>query len=146
MAVRWCTFNENGGYIDTDLTYYSAMVVYALGDKLDHYYWPEAESSLEFNAISYKFPVGGTSHSDSTWAKMGEITIELTKDPSINANMHYVKIAGLYGHSVLNVGSPALSITSGGDIGICFTGGTRIDNIAGAKKKIFCNGDETVLP
>ncbi len=140
MAIRWCAYGFDGNYVDVDLDYDHGLVTYYLNDRPYNYQGVYSTPSLEFNTLSYSFPMAWVGDRDA-WAKEGSISIQLRKDPSITRNIHHVKVAGLYGHSVINMSAPSISI-GGGDIGISFSGNVSVDNIAGAKAKVLY--DETI--
>ena len=56
----------------------------------------------------------------------------------VSANIDCIFVAGLYGHTVVGIGAPSVSVSKG-SFGISFTGNTSIDEIAGRKATIYRN-------
>ena len=140
-AVRWAAYDTNG--YDLDVTKYSETT------NID-YYWGTTkkfsrvgtqEANLEFNAINLQFDVVETFYSNTgiaeeAYAKNGKIFAALKVEPKVTNNLSYLKVAALYGHTLIGVGSPSISLSVPAGISIGFSGNTSIDPIAGSKVKI----------
>lgn len=138
MAVRWCAFGFDGDYLDVDLTDSLGVVTYYLGNQRYDIRSFSPEKSLEFRTLQCTFPVIDPLHRDA-WAKQGAMSISLERDSTITRDIHHIKIAGLYGHSVINIGIPSITV-SANDVGFSFSGGLNTDNIADAKIKVTWDG------
>lgn len=96
------------------------------------------EPNLDFNTVNMQFNVL-KSLGDQTYAyaKHGEVRVKAKVEEESGAVINYIKIAGLYGHTLLGLGSPTLSVGPGaGNISISLTGSVSVDNIGGRKAKI----------
>lgn len=141
FGVRWAAIGTNGAVIDTTAGYLtSAFVMYYLnGGGLSTAKRMDFEENMEFNIVSTSFMVYDSIL--DIWAKEGSLYLQIEKDPSVTAEIAYVKIAGLYGHSIISIGAPSLSVGAGdGAISFSFSGGINIDNIAGCKYKFYPDG------
>lgn len=141
FGVRWAAIGTNGAVIDTTAGYLTSayVIYYANGGGISTSKRMDFEENMEFNTVSASFPV--SDYILDTWAKQGDIYLQIEKDPSVTAEIAYVKMAGLYGHSIINIGAPAISVgTSDGAISFSFSGGLNIDNIAGCKYKFYSDG------
>ncbi len=76
------------------------------------------------------------------YARTGTIEVTINVPKGVNQNIHHIFVSGLYGHTLIGLGSPSVSVTPG-SIGIGFTGNTSIDSIADRKATI--RTDSTVV-
>lgn len=138
-AMRWIAYDSKGSDIGVQQTSYSM--------KIDYYYKGNAageggkmfamngdsEPNLDFNTLNMQFPVG-LSHSSPSgiifdcYAKTGEVTVSIKVPEKSQQSISYIFVAGLYGHTLVGIGSPCVSYSSGG-IGIGFTGLTTTDDL-----------------
>jgi len=51
-----------------------------------------------------------------------------------------MKVAGLYGHSVIDIGDPSVSVDMAMSVSISFTGGLATDKIAGRQAHVLRGG------
>lgn len=119
---------------------------YDLTCKIDYYVGPQKfyegtgteEPNLDFNVVNMQFNVL-KSLGDQTYAyaKHGEVKVKVKVEEESDAIINYIKIAGLYGHTLIGAGSPTVAVGPGvGNISISLTGNTSVDNIGGRKAKI----------
>lgn len=142
-AMRWIAYDSTESDIGVQQTS-SSM-------KIDYYYKGNAageggkmfdmngtnEPNLDFNTLNMQFPVG-LSHSSPSgiifdcYAKTGEVTVSIKVPAKSEQSIRYIFVAGLYGHTLVGVGSPCVSYSNGA-VGIAFTGQTNTDSIASRK-------------
>lgn len=60
----------------------------------------------------------------------------LKNDDSVKNKINYIKVAALYGHTILGFDFPSISLSPSGAISIGFSGNLSIDAIGGHKVKI----------
>lgn len=149
-AVRWAAYDSNGHEIDvtkysqrTDINYYWGTTY-----KFDRDGTQEA--NLDFNAINLQFDITEIFTSnigirEEAYAKDGSIFAALKVEPEVTNNISYVKVAALYGHTLIGIGSPSISLSVPAGISIGFSGNASTDPIAGDKVKISI-GDNSTSP
>ena len=140
-AVRWIAFDSEGD--DFDVTRYaldSTIEYYDGSAKLATRTGTE-EPNLDFNTVNIQFDMNvNMGEHIYAYAKRGEIRISIRVQNGTNANINYIKIAGLYGHTLFGIGFPSLSAGSGNSLSLSFTGSTEIDNTAGRKAIYYAGG------
>lgn len=86
-------------------------------------------NGLEFNTVQFNIPMsfaGG-----DTVALDGSVQLQVQKNASQARDFEYVKFSAIYGHTILNIGFPSLSVDNHGGVGIGFSGGLNTDNVGG---------------
>jgi hypothetical protein len=137
-AMKWVAFDSVSKAFD--------VTRYDLTCKIDYYVGPQKfyegtgteEPNLDFNVVNMQFNVL-KSLGDQTYAyaKHGEVKVKVKVEEESDAIINYIKIAGLYGHTLIGAGSPTVAVGPGvGNISISLTGNTSVDNIGGRKAKI----------
>lgn len=145
MGIRWVAIASDG--LTVDVSAYSSEASVNYHYFLDTYttitYDPTDSnfaSETDFNALTCTFPMQTGISSDPSYALSGDIETTIKKDSGVTRQIYYLKICGVYGHSVVNIGAPSVSFTPGDTaIGISFSGGFNIDNIGIKKYKIYTN-------
>lgn len=148
-AMKWIAYDSNDQEIGVQQTsvrmnvhyYYKGNAAMEGGKMFDMD--GENEPNLDFNVLNMKFPVSLAYSSQSgiifdCYSKTGEVTVsvKIPDGSTQNQSIHHIFIAGLYGHTLVGIGSPSVSI-SAGSIGISFTGNTSIDSIASRRATIY---------
>ena len=154
-AMRWIAYDDNGNTIGVEQSSRSISVEYHFGRSSSpvsgpafaHYGFPTYQPNLDFNTINMQFPVYRTHMGASAvildcYARTGTIEVTINVPKGVNQNIHHIFVSGLYGHTLIGLGSPSVSVTPG-SIGIGFTGNTSIDSIADRKATI--RTDSTVV-
>jgi hypothetical protein len=139
-AVHWMA-KTSGGF-DLDVTKFSddTVVKYYYNSTYMFQRTGTEVVSLAFDSFELKFPMtetftSSTGLTETAYAKEGYIQVSVRVEPEVTNDISYLKVAAVYGHRILGIGEPTLSI--GGDgITISFTGSITIDNIADHKVKI----------
>lgn len=140
-AVRWLAYDTNG--------YEFSIIQTGLDVEID-YYWNntlqftregEEEPGLEFNTVNIQFDVTEIFYKSDTipeeaYAKNGKITISVKVDDSVNNEINYILVAGLYGHTTVGAVYPSVSLSPGESVSIDFSGNLSIDSVAAKKAKI----------
>lgn len=145
MGIRWIAIASDG--LPVDVSAYSSEATvnyhYFLNTYTTITYDPSDSnfaSETDFNALTCTFPMQTGISSDPSYALSGELETTIKKDSGVTRQIYYLKICGVYGHSVINIGAPSVSFTPGDtSIGISFSGGFNIDNIGIKKYKIYTN-------
>lgn len=151
MGIRWVAIASDGLSVDTSAFSSVARVTYTYypGDSIDRTYSASDSnfsSETNFNALTCTFSMTYGSSSDPYYALSGSLTTTIQKDAAVSRDIYYLKICGVYGHSIINIGAPSVSFTPGDtSIGISFTGGLSIDNIGIKKYKIYTNGTKVAI-
>lgn len=150
-AMRWIAYDDEGDEIGVSQTSYSMVVEYyyspgssgVSSSTLAHKSMGTNEPSLDFNTLNMQFPVyeahaAGNGIVFDCYAKTGTVKVAVRVPNGNNQKIHHIFVGGLYGHTLVGVGSPSVSV--GGDsISISFTGNTSIDAIASRKATIYYN-------
>lgn len=145
MGIRWVAIAQDGIPVDTSAFSSKVTITYTYlpGSSLDVTYVASDSnfaSETDFNALTCTFPMMLGASSDPYYALSGKLETTIKKDSGVIRNIYYLKICGVYGHSILNFGSPSVSFTPGDtSIGISFTGTISVDNIGIKKYKIYTN-------
>lgn len=153
-ALRWIAYDENSNDIGVEQSSWSMLVEYhykgnAASDGSPALAFTRLGSNqpnLDFNTLNMQFPVYQTHSSDNgiisdCYAKTGTVTVTVKLSSGSKEDIHHIYIAGLYGHTLVGVGSPSVSV-SPGSVGISFTGNTSTDAIASRKGTINCTSSK----
>lgn len=148
-AMRWIVYDEAGNEIGVEQTSSPTLIEYhfqgnAASDgkpAFAHYGLATQQSNLDFNTLNMQFPVYQTHSSPNgiisdCYAKTGTVKVTVNVPASTPQNIHHIFVGGLYGHTLVGIGSPSVTVSSG-SIGISFTGNTSIDPIASRKATIY---------
>lgn len=148
-ALRWIAYDADGGEIGVEQSSSSMNVDYYYMDKTTSdssttvvFSFPGTnEPNLDFNTLNMQFPVYRTYTSSGTgiifdcYAKSGTVQVKIKVPAGVNQTIHHIFVAGLYGHTLVGVGSPSVSVSKG-SVNIGFTGNTSIDSIGFARGTI----------
>ena len=151
-AVRWFAYDDNGYVIDvtrTDLSseiyYYGGNVNGTSNDSLSFIESGDEEYGLDFNTVNIQFDmlmdktVGYNLYLDA-YAKRGIIDITVEVPSSVNNDINYVKVAGVYGHTIMGIGAPSVTASGSGasptDLVIDFVLSTEVDKVGSRKAQI----------
>lgn len=129
-AMRWIAADSTGSVLvvsrrntDTNIDYYwGGEKVFSRDGTL--------ETGLSFDAINVNFDVNTLyTAREMAYAKKGHIQTEIYLPAGTNNSIHYLQVAGAYGHAVAGVGSPSISgsPSGSGSLGISFSISPRID-------------------
>lgn len=148
-AMRWIAYNASDNEIGVERTSYSMLIEYhfqgnaaSSGPAFAHYGQGSNQPNLDFNTLNMQFPVYDTHYSNSSgtifdcYARKGTVTVSIKVPTGVTANIHHIFVGGLYGHTLIGIGSPTVSVSQG-SIGISFTGNTSIDSIASRQATIY---------
>lgn len=153
MGIRWVAVASDGLPVDVTASNSTAKVKYYEDSSLYKTVTYNSSSSnfskeTDFNALTCTFPmqIVGASDENVAYALKGSMITNITKDSGISRDIYYLKVCGVYGHSVINFGTPSVSFTSGAlSIGISFNGGLNINNIGILKYKVYTNGSKEAI-
>ena len=137
-AMKWVAFNAVSQPFDVTQYELTCTIDSYVGHQKLYVGSGTEEPNLDFNTVNMQFNVL-KSLGDQTYAyaKHGEVRVKVKVEEESGAVINYIKIAGLYGHTLLGLGSPTLSVGPGaGNISISLTGSVSVDNIGGRKAKI----------
>ena len=104
------------------------------------------EPDLDFNSLNIQFDEAekfqsSTTMTEEAYAGNGYVRVSVKVEPEVHNSISYLKVAALYGHTTVGVGSPSISLSPAGSISISFSGTSVIDSIAGDKVKITKTAD-----
>lgn len=68
----------------------------------------------------------------------------LERDSAVNRDIYYIKVCGVYGHTLVNIGAPSVSF-SPNSIGFSFSGGLSTDNLGIKKYRLFIDGRKVAI-
>ena len=153
-ALRWIAYDSSDSEIGVSQKSSSLTVEYHFtgnagsdgSPAFAHYGTPTYEAQSDFNTINMQFPVAQTHLVSGTgmildcYAKTGTVRVSVKVPNGVTGNIHHIFVGGLYGHSVLGVVSPSISVSKG-SIGISFTGGVTVDHIADRKATIYYSSE-----
>lgn len=146
-AMRWIAYDSSDREIGVEQVSSSMLVEYHYysptsdgSPAFSHHGYPSNQPNLDFNTLNMQFPVYQAEGSPSgiifdTYAKTGTVTVTVEVPLGSTAELHHIFIGGLYGHTLVGIGSPSVSV-SAGSIAISFTGNTSTDPIASRKATI----------
>ncbi len=145
-ALRWIAYNADGTEIGVEQTSSSMLIDYyvkgtAAGDGCYVYSsLGTNEPNIDFNTINMQFPAWGAYTGTSgimedCYAKIGKVSVSIKVPTGVSQNIDHIFVAGLYGHTLLGVGAPSVSVSSG-SCAISFTANLDIDAIASSRGTI----------
>lgn len=146
-AMTWLVYESDGDLIGVEQVSKSLTVNYAFEGKGlntgENIAFSEAgteEQTLEFNTLNMQFPVHISQSASNGiifdyWAKSGTVKVKIRVPSGVEQTIHHIFVGGLYGHTVVGIGSPSVSI--GSDVSIGFSGNTSIDPIGGRKATLY---------
>lgn len=150
-AMKWVVYDASGSEIGVQQVSRSMTIEYHFkgnaassgNDAFAHYGVGTNQPNLDFNVLNMQFPVYQAHSSPNgvisdTYAKKGTVKVSVKVPTGVNQTIHHIFVGGLYGHTLLGVGSPAVTV-SGGVVGIGFTGNPSIDSIASRRGTIYQN-------
>lgn len=129
VAVRW-EAHDAYGVVDSYAGYLTNSIVnyYDTMGNLDDCIMLQPIKGLEFNTVQFNINM---SYENLDYVALdGMVSVQILKNASQARDFEYVKVSAIYGHTILNIGFPSLSIDKGG-IGIGFSGGLNTDNVGG---------------
>jgi hypothetical protein len=148
-AMRWIAYDSTDEDIGVEPASSSMRVEYHFKGNASsdgspafaHYGNPTSEPNLDFNTMNMQFPVYEPHTSDNgiifdCYAKTGTVTVTVKLPKGSATTLHHIFVGGLYGHTLVGVGSPSVSVNEG-SIAISFTGNTSTDPIASRKATIY---------
>ena len=140
-AVGWRPVKSDGAVIDVTKTLSVSYIRYYWYDQLKFQRSGTVQPNLaDYNLHSVGFNVtenfqSSTGITEQAYAKTGLIVIRVEVEPEVTSSMVYIKVTGLYGHTIIGVGFPTASLSLGGP-SISFSGNLSIDDIAFSRVKI----------
>lgn len=140
-AMRWLAYDVNGYNFNVIKADVATNIDYYNGSVKQFSRKGTQEPGLEFNTVNLQFPMTetyqtSTTITESAYAKSGIITVAVQVDSSVNNNINYIMVAGLYGHTTLGNSAPSVSLSPTGSVSISFSGKSVVDKIAGIQAKI----------
>ena len=153
-AMRWLAYDSKGHGIDVIKVLEASRIdYYTMDDKFAFSQTGTPETNLSFNSVNIQFDVikyytptpYPKDAMTSAYAKKGSVTIGLKVDGNVKNNINYIKVAALYGHTVIGISAPSISLSSTGTISIGFSGNQVVENLGGHKVKIGKGSTITTL-
>ena len=139
-AMRWIAFDSRGHELDVTKTVEEVKINYYLGTECKATLRGMQEPDLDFNSINVQFDenilCGGPNGPTTAYGRDGSIRITVEVEDSVKNNINYIKVAALYGHTLIGANAPSISLSPTGSISISFSGNVSIDKIGGHKVKI----------
>ena len=143
-AFQWIAYDKDGGTIGTQIDSSSGTVDYYFDYSSSPIAYTQnatKQPGLNFNTLNYQFGVIGiyqypNGNTQEVYAKSGKITVTISVPDDTNQDIHHVFLSGIYGHTLVGIGSPSVSIGPDG-FSISFTGNTSVDSIGERKATIY---------
>lgn len=140
-AMRWLAYDTNGYELDLIKTSETVNIDYYWNATYKFSRTGSQEPNLEFNSINVQFEEAElfqspTTMTEQAYAKSGTIKVSLKVDDSVSNQINYIKVAALYGHTIIGANFPSISLSPTGSISISFSGNLSINKIGGHKVKI----------
>lgn len=140
-AMRWLAYDTNGYELDLIKTSETVNIDYYWNATYKFSRTGSQEPNLEFNSINVQFEEAElfqspTTMTEQAYAKCGTIKVSLKVDDSVSNQINYIKVAALYGHTIIGANFPSISLSPTGSISISFSGNLSINKIGGHKVKI----------
>ncbi len=145
VGVSWGAYNSTSSNIDVLMTSSKAVgTCYNTITGVTYNKNLSRDQDADLNGVKYNFNMGteGTDPNDY-WVKNGSVTVTVKIATGSTAQIHYMKLCGLYGHAVMKItGSP--SVTPGaGDAawGFSFSASTSVQTLAVAKYAYYTDSN-----
>lgn len=146
MGLRWIAVDQDGGTVDVSANLSAATIYYNdanISTREVTYHPGDSNFSSEtaFNALTCTFPMR-LGHGEQEWfADSGFLQTYISRDSGLTRSIYYLKVCGVYGHTLANIGAPTVSFGPGElNVGISFTGGLYTDNLGIKKYRIYEGG------
>ncbi len=145
VGLRWIAVGQDGGTVDVSANLSSAGIYYNDGVSTREINYLPSDSNFSsetaFNALTCTFPMR-IGHGEQEWfADSGFLQTYISRDSGLTRGIYYLKVCGVYGHTIINIGAPTVSFTPGElDVGISFTGGLSTSNLGVVKYRIYEGG------
>ena len=142
VAMRWLAYDSKGHEIDVMKTSETSKIDHYVDNMFVFSRAGQPETNLDFNSVNMQFKVEDFYSSPkgnriiSTYAKKGLVKISLKVDDNVKNKINYIKVAALYGHTIVGINFPSISLSPTGSISIGFSGNISIDALGGHKVKI----------
>ena len=138
-AIRWRVVDVSAYEIRVHTASVVTAVEYYYGNQVIYRTTGDIETGFEFDVVKIGFPVlkgffTDVNEYELSYAKKGYINVVIEPYEGTETEIRVVDVLGLYGHTLIGVGAPSISIGSG--ISFSFTGNTSVDNIA-RKQRVF---------
>ncbi len=150
VAVRWLAYDANGYNVDVTATETTSSIDYYNNGTKQFTRTGTEEVGLDFNIYNIQFPAKelyqtSTSITEYAYAKTGKVTIRVALENSVNNQISYLKIAGLYGHTTIGINFPSVSLSLPSSISIDFSGNLQIDHAADRKAVLYPGNNITYI-
>ncbi len=143
VGVSWGAYNSESGNVDVLMT--SSKAVGTCYNTLTGVTYDKnlsRDQNADFNGVKYNFNMGTNGADPSAyWIKTGKVTITVKLATGSTAQIYYMKLCGLYGHSTKAI-TASPSITAGvGEASWSFTfqASTFVQTHAVAKYAYYTN-------
>jgi len=138
-GMVWRAVNDEAEEIAVTTSSVTSQIKYYYGNVVKHTDPGDEEPGLEFSGVSIQFPMTygfftETNDYENAYAKEGYVTVIVNLEDTVEAEINYVEVMGVYGHTIVGIGSPTLSL--GGGLSASFTGNTQVDNTGEAHEII----------
>lgn len=146
MGMRWIALGQDGATVDVSANLSVARIYYndaniTTRELVYHPSDSNFSSETSFNALSCTFPMKIGQGEQEWFAESGFLHTFVSKDSGITRDIYYLKVSGVYGHTIFNIGAPTVSFGPGEqNVGISFTGGLNTDNLGIKKYRIYTDG------
>ena len=141
--MRWLAYDKNGYEVDVTKTSEKCSISYYWNNRVQFTRSGTQEPDLDFNSLNIQFDEAenfqsSTTMTEEAYAGNGYVRVSVKVEPEVHNSISYLKVAALYGHTTVGVGSPSIGLSPAGTISISFSGtiNSVIDSIAGDKVKI----------
>ena len=142
VAMRWLAYDKNGYEVDVTKTSEKCSISYYWNNRVQFTRSGTQEPDLDFNSLNIQFDEAenfqsSTTMTEEAYAGNGYVRVSVKVEPEVHNSISYLKVAALYGHTTVGVGSPSIGLSPAGTISISFSGtiNSVIDSIAGDKVK-----------
>lgn len=149
-AMRWLAYDKKGYNFSVIRTNLTTTIDYYNGSTKQFTRSGKEEAGLELNTVNLQFDVtksyqSSTTLTEEAYAKYGTVKVSVQVDNSVNNNINYIMVAGLYGHTTIGGAFPSVSLSPTGSVSISFSGNLSIDKIGAKKAKIGTGSTITYL-
>lgn len=145
VGMRWAAVAQDLEIVDVTASFSYVSITYNDDTPYTKVYNASDSNfadSADFNAITCSFPMSiPLGYDNPCYALSGEMATLISRDLNGTRSIYYLKVCGVYGHSIISIGAPTVSFTPGDlNIGISFTGGLNTENLGIKKYKIYSDG------
>lgn len=125
VAMCWIAYDSNGHEVDVTKTGEKCSISYYWNGSVQFTRSGTQQPNLSFNTINVQFDESekfqsSTTRTEEAYAGNGYLRVTVKVESGVNNSINYIKVAALYGHSILGSDAPSIGFSIPGSISISF--------------------------